>query len=881
MRLLSRSAVTLFSFAALVAGCGGGDSSLPADKFSAAPIGSAGPASLPACPAPPNTLHNITAVQGAGTLSPLAAQLVTVRGVVTGDFQSATRLNGFFIQQPLPDQDGNTSEGIFVYAPAGTTPVKAGQYVQVSGTVEEFKSGSSDPERATQISKVSSIALCGAGPAIAPRTLTLPVASASELESLEGMLVDIAQPLTVTENRNLGRFGELMLSANGRLYQPNNHPTLTDRSAIAELNARSSILFDDGAAVSNPNPIPFLSASDTSGTRRSGDTVTGVRGVLTWAFDAWRIQPTQTALFTPANPRPAAPAAVGGRLRAASLNVLNYFTTLNQRGANSGAEFARQRAKLVTTIEGLNADVLGLMEIENNATTSIGDLVAAVNAKMGANTYALVDSGAPGTDAIKVAIIYKPSRVSALGTAMVPSDPDFAVDGGLRPPLAQRFAARDNHGAFWLVVNHLKSKGSCPTGAASAERDLGQGCWNLARVRQANALNKWVAGLVAGSGEADVLMVGDFNAYLNEDPIKTIESAGFEDLLKRLPPAERYTYVFNGESGALDHGMASSKLGPQVSGVTVWHVNADEPSVFDYNTEFKSDDRYAATPFRSSDHDPVLVGLNLAADAAASAPIVNATLPRSGQTGSAAVVSGISTTLADGASAGALTIDWGDGTGPQALALNAASASKIYAIAGTYAVRLLLSDSSGTSAELLGSVVIGASPPPAAGNELFFSEYVEGSGNNKALEIYNPGAAAIDLSAYQVRLYSNGAASATTTLNLSGSIAPGATLVLVNSGFSTSAVIAGARIVSGVTNFNGDDAVTLEKNGAVIDAIGQVGFDPGTEWRAGGVSTLNQTLRRKGPISAGSMAPAAPLVWDVALEWSAFPIDTFDGLGAR
>jgi len=117
-------------------------------------------------------------------------------------------------------------------------------------------------------------------------------------------------------------------------------------------------------------------------------------------------------------------------------------TTLNQRGANSAAEFTRQRDKLVETIVGLDADALGLMEIENNGLTAVSDLVAAVNARIGvAGTYAVIDSGTPGTDAIKVTVIYKPARLRPIGNPVVPTDAGFSVDGGMRPPVAQRFAA--------------------------------------------------------------------------------------------------------------------------------------------------------------------------------------------------------------------------------------------------------------------------------------------------------------------------------------------------------------------------------------------------------------------------------------------------------
>lgn len=862
------SGVIVGLLAALSACGGGGDDTPPAGGGSNPPV-----TTLPDCPAAPNTLRDITAVQGPGALSPFDGQAVTVRGVVTADFQGDEQLKGFFIQQPVADADPKTSEGLFIYPPGGAD-VKVGDYVQASGTVSEFKSGSSDPERLTELATVTAISTCGAGPTIAAREVTLPLASAGDLEAVEGMLVEFKQTLTVSEVHNLGRYGELVLSTGGRLFQANNHPGSATRDEVNAANALAKIVLDDGAGIQNPTPIPYLSTADTNGTRRVGDTVAGVRGVMTWTADAFHVHPVAAPVFTAANPRPAAPAAVGGTLRAGSLNVLNFFTTLGQRGANTADELVRQRAKLVETIVGLDADALGLMEIENNGTVALADLVGAVNAKLGSNTYAWIDAGKPGTDAITVAMIYKPARLTPIGNAMVPTDPDFAVDGGLRPPVAQRFAAVDNLGGFWLVVNHLKSKGSCPASAADLDADNGQGCWNVSRFRQALALQKWVTQLTGTSGEADVLMVGDFNSYLNEDPVKSLEGGGFEELLKRLPEEARYSYVFNGESGALDHAFASETLGAQVSGVTVWHVNADEPLVLDYNTEFKTDDRYAATPFRSSDHDPVLVGLTLTADAPVIVPALAATLPGSGVVGTAVSITGIAAS-----NGSALSVDWGDGT-VEAPAVGVTTLSHTYAAAGSFSLKLVLSGAGGLTAERSGTVVVSAAPSSGDTPELFFSEYVEGSSNNKALEIYNPTAGTVDLTAYTVRLYANGGSTPTSSLPLTGTLEPGKTLVLIHASFTTAVTLPGALKV-GVVNFNGDDAVTLEKSGTVIDSFGQVGFDPGTAWTGGTLSALDRTLRRKPGIVHGSVPAAAPAAWDLSSEWVGFPIDTFDGLGSH
>lgn len=851
-------------------------------------------------------LTAISAVQGTGHISPMASQAVTVRGVVVGDFQNtgttSVKLNGFFVQQLVPDADPLTSEGVFVYAPNNGTRVEVGDYVQVSGVVTEFgqtAGAGAKPDSITQIAGTTptplAISICGSGMTINPTKITLPVADESTLERYEGMLVEIAQPLAVTELFELGRYGQMVLSLNGRQFNPTNG----NATATHAQNLLSRIVLDDGSSVQNPNPIPYLSAAGTDGTRRMGDTTQKITGILSHNFGAYRIQPTVAPVFTQANPRQPTAPVVGGSLKVASLNVLNYFTTFQDgtnsagqtgqvcllgtgvatdcRGANNLSEFKRQQAKIVAAIAGLDADVIGLMEIQNTDVAT-NDLLAALNAKVGANTYAAVNSGVFGTDAIKVDILYKPAKVQRVGNVVLPTGTDLAdyTAASGRPPLAQRFSAVGNNGGFWFVVNHLKSKGSCPT---TGDIDQGQGCWNLARIKQAQALNSFVAKLKA-QGENDVLMMGDFNSYLLEDPTKELEAAGHESLLKRMPAADRYTYVFGGETGALDHAYVSASLVSQVNGVNVWHINSDEPTALDYNTDFTTDDRYAPTSFRASDHDPVLVGLNLAADAAVVQPIVSASIPASAKTGETYSVDVTEATPGGSTTMTSLTVDWGDGTAATTAA-GTGSVTHTYTAPGTFSVVVTLNNSAGQTATKTGNVAVTTTVVvlPPGPPDLFFSEYVEGSSNNKAIELYNPTASAIDLSLYVVKLYSNGATAPTSTQALSGSLQPGGTIVLANAG-ATSAFKPAGTFDSGVANFNGDDALTLEKSGMVIDRIGQVGFDPGTEWKStNGASTLNQTLRRKPDIKSGDPNPS--IAFDPAVQWDNFPIDTSAGLGSH
>lgn len=872
---------TLALAVAMLAACGGGggDTASPASSNSAVAGSTASkPISgdLPTCAAVVDSaapLRDITAIQGTGALSPLLAQTVTVRGVVVGEFQNqlAPRLNGFFIQQAEADRDPVTSEGLFVFAP-NAGKVAAGDFVQVSGTVSEFPAapatGPAPTDSVTQLSGAVTVSLCGSGVRVKPTKVRLPVDDATELERYEGMLVEFSQELAVTELFELGRFGQLVLSLKDRQFHPNNG----NEEVTAVQNRLARIVLDDGSTASNPNPTPYLSAPDTTGTRRMGDTLKKLTGVLSHNFGAYRVHPTETPEFKVENPRPSAAPDVRGDLKVASFNVLNYFTTLGQRGANTTEELTRQRAKIVEAIAGLDADVLGLMEIENSDVAT-RDLVTALNAKQGAGTYAAVNSGSFGTDQIKVDILYKPSKVKRVGGVVLPTGADLATYTAAsgRPPLAQRFASVANNGGFWFVVNHFKSKGSCPN---SGDIDAGQGCWNLARTAQSAALNNFV-GTLKAQGESDVLMMGDFNSYLREDPVKALQTAGFESLLERMKARDRFTYVFGGETGALDHAYASGSMSAQVRGVDVWHINADEPTVIDYNTENKTNDRYAPTPFRASDHDPVLVGLNLKADAEVNLPILSVAIAATAQAGQAYQLNIVEALPGGSAMLTSLSVDWGDGS-PATAAAGAGPVAHTFAAAGSFTVTVTLANSAGQIVSQSGTVSVSAAP--SATGDLFFSEYVEGSSNNKAIEIYNPTAAPIDLANYTVRLYANGATTPTNTQVLAGTLAPRAVRVLVNASAAAAFQVAGS-VTSAVVNFNGDDALTLEKSGVVIDRFGQLGVDPGTAWTSGAVTTANLTLRRKPGVKLGDNNAAG--AFDPALQWDAYAIDTADGLGAH
>jgi predicted extracellular nuclease len=561
-------------------------------------------------------------IQGSGLVSPDVGNIREIEGVVVGDFQGSTGLNGFFVQEDDADVDGDvaTSEGIFVFDPATTAAVAIGDVVRVRGTVAEFFS-------LTRIDTVQSVNICSAGGTASASTVTLPVASINDFEPTEGMAVHFPQTLFASGNFNQGQFGEVDLSVGGPQDNPTNVVAPgTPANALQDLNNRSRIQLDDGSNVQNPLPLPPYIG--VGGTLRTGDTVPGLTGVMGFAFGLYEIHPTQAVNFTRVNVRPGVP-NVGGTMQVAAYNVLNYFTTLDNagnicgpaanqgcRGADNAAEFARQKAKLVTAISKLDAEVVGLMEIENNATDGpTADLVAGLNAATAPGTYDYVATGAIGDDAIRVALLYQPGWVTPVGPfAILDSsvDPNFD-DQRNRPMLVQTFAENATGALFTVAVNHLKSKGS-NCNPDDPDAGDGQGNCNGTRTAAAQSIVDYLATDPTFSGDSDSLIVGDLNAYAQEDPVTTIEAGGYTDLIEAFVgtgfSAGAYSFNFFSQSGYLDHGLSSSTMTPQVTGTAFWHVNADEPRALDYN-DFNQPLLFSPDEFRSSDHDPVVIGLAL------------------------------------------------------------------------------------------------------------------------------------------------------------------------------------------------------------------------------------------------------------------------------
>lgn len=558
--------------------------------------------------------HTIAQVQGTGEFSGLLNQQVTVTGAVLSQVYTDGPMPGLMLQSLEPDNDPATAEGIFVVV-AEPAKYQAGQILVVSGTVAEV-------DQLTSLIDAQVLNICGKT-TLTPLALQLPLETDLSWEAYEGMWVRFEQPLVVADTYQLGRYGEILL-ADSRLMVPTQVVAPGEKAQlIAKQQERQAIMLDDGVWQQNPDPLPYPTTGLTAqSTLRVGDQVLQVEGIIHQDERGYRLLPTQRPQFISANPRPAKPALTKAHeLRIASYNVLNFFTGQGQekpfptrRGARTPEELSRQQAKLVQALVALDADIIGLLELENNGYndgSAIATLLAALNQQSAESYNMVITTETPGSDAIKVGIFYRSSRVKAIGEAATQTAEPFTRLH--RPPVAQSFRHLASGTEFTFAVNHFKSKGSCPrTGTADyaeqKDQNDGQACWNLARVQAAEALQQWLQTKPTGIATEHNVIVGDFNAYRMEDPIRYFEQQGWYYLSDSK--AQSYSFVFRGRSGSLDHMLASPGLAGKLSDFQHWPINADEPVLLDYSLRFKPASQlsvlYDATPYRSSDHDPIL-----------------------------------------------------------------------------------------------------------------------------------------------------------------------------------------------------------------------------------------------------------------------------------
>ncbi|RPF23202.1 ExeM/NucH family extracellular endonuclease [Myceligenerans xiligouense] len=599
----------------------------------------------------------IAEIQGTGDTSPLAGQTVTTRGVVTAAYPTGG-FNGLYIQtsgtggDPAADPTPGASDGIFVYSAAAAAELSVGDSVEVTGAVSEYNG-------LTEITPDSWTTL-GDGAAVEPLETGWPGAGA-EREALEGMLLAPQGDFTVTDNYQTNYYGTIGLAAgDSPLVQPTSvgRPLSAAYEAQIADNAARELLLDDGSswnynsASNTSKPLPWLTGGDPV---RVGASVEFTRPVvLDYRYGAWSLQPqgqltpdtadtVQPASFE--DTREVAPAEVGGSLKVATFNVLNYFTTTGDeldgcqyytdrdgnpisvrtgclaRGAADDENLARQQVKIVGAISALGADVVSLEEIENSLhflgkarDQALSDLTDALNAADGAGTWAYVESpaGLPADeDVIRNGFLYRLATAEPVGESVILTGDE--AYGNAREPLAQVFqpagGSADASDDVLVISNHFKSKGSVGPWPGDEDQGDGQGNSNESRVRQATSLVAFAEEQAAAAGTDKVLLVGDFNAYEQEDPIQVMADAGYVDL---GAATGEYSYSYGGQVGSLDHVLASPGAAEVVTGTDIWNINSYEPVANEYSRyNYNATILYDETPFRSSDHDPLLVGLDL------------------------------------------------------------------------------------------------------------------------------------------------------------------------------------------------------------------------------------------------------------------------------
>ncbi|WP_421192384.1 ExeM/NucH family extracellular endonuclease [Aeromonas jandaei] len=669
------------------------------------------------CPADPAQLTPIPTIQGTGSGSQFATDTVTdkngnitgkispgtfmVRGVVTTLGQSLTK--GFYLTDPAGDGNPATSDGIFVYLndsklATNYPALKPGAEVCLEARVEEYYGGTQlKPTFEANKARLQ----------VTAQGLTVPtsVLQVNEGETLaqalnrhEGMRVRLDSSSDLHLTRNYGfdykvYRNNVELSHKAPLLKPTQLHIASSPKAVA-LAAKngSNRLVVESDYKAQDGVLPWFPGWDADqGYLRIGDQLTGLEGVIVYNKDAFRlVVPSDVTLSagallrTPEDDRQPAPArARGSNLRIGSFNVLNYFTShssiggaLNvlckdqadadsakgcNRGAKSQADFEKQRTKIVNAITEMDADLLGLMEMENNGfgdNSAINNLVTRLNEqqKDASKRYAYVRLPASlltsekffGGDAIMVAMIYRPALLTPASEANVIRMPEqryttggVAKTAGQRDSLVQSFTVAGSKDPLTLVVNHLKSKGSgCyENGDGKTEPADLQGKCTEFRVSAAKVLGEAVSKL-----PGQVLLVGDFNSYAKEDPIRVLtdynpaaserkivsashtfigdqsyeqlgrevtRSYGLIDLNVKFNKEKAISYSYDSELGTLDYALANPALASKVVNVADWHINSFESNLFEYGNQYTGPLLKSDNPFSASDHDPIIVDLKM------------------------------------------------------------------------------------------------------------------------------------------------------------------------------------------------------------------------------------------------------------------------------
>ncbi len=615
-------------------------------------------------------------------------EVFTVEGVVVGiqsnEFKKELE-QGFWLQDLDGDGNPKTSDGIFVIA--DTSQVRKGMKLQVTANVTEnygFTTLTSP-----QVSVIQENVQYTAVPL---RVLESDENFDATLERYEGMLVEFDNASDMVVTRTFGfdydRFRNNMVVAHGEVnYTPNQKYAPNSDEALAQQkeNEQNRIVVEshDKAASGELPWYPTFGLDNGSGTSdnyiRIGDKIDGLEGVVGYARNEFRFYVENVAnaqTFTHVNDRTEAPVINRGDLTVGTFNVLNYFNSpfggdcnplaanprdsvkggdCSNRGASNYDEFEQQAAKIVKAIHALDADIIGLMEIENNGfgpLSAIANLVERLNdGKPSVEHYAFVQDPAynrVGKDAIANQVIYKPAKVKLETLRIIDMPRQEAPAAGKengknaqRDAITPTFQVLATGDKVTVAVNHFKSKGStCWEDVALQDsKDVdGQGSCENFRVSAAYHLGKTLENI-----EGYKLVLGDLNAYGSEDPISVLtnrdklpegyvisaardtwvgndalhgengavitDSFGYVNAVEEKHPGS-YGYSFNDAVGTLDYILVDSELAKLVVDAQEWNINAVESTLFEYKKQHTGSFKKFNDIYRSSDHDPGIVSIS-------------------------------------------------------------------------------------------------------------------------------------------------------------------------------------------------------------------------------------------------------------------------------
>lgn len=527
---------------------------------------------------------SISEIQGTSGTSPYNGQEVSTYGVVTLTLFGNGQLNGFFMQDTVNSTNG-ASSGIFVYGKP-SVELKEGDFLSITGTVGEWYG-------ATQLSKYK-FTIWRHDMAIPYTTVNFPedFSSAADYERYESMALRIPHSMYLISTYDLVSNASVELSSE-RLRSPTDYnlPGSDDYRAALQANRANRLTLDDGSNTRNPVENPWL---DADGTCRTGQKTDSLLVVMYQSDDRYKVYAIRKPVFY-GNERTEAPdeTALGDyELKVCGFNLERYYD-----------KEPIQRARLVAALDAIDADMFGLVEVGGGRKV-IDSLVAALNRAKGDNEYTYLSW--KGYEAVSDYtlnhIVYRPSKVE-------PYDQYFLINtvGPSNRKLIQAFKELNHDRKFIFSINHFKAKSGTGTGADADQGD-GQGIFNNQRLQEAYAIRDRLSSLKFYYNTDCVLVMGDLNAMYREDPIRVFTDAGYSNQTHRF--GDNYSYCFDGQIQYLDYSLASSEMEEFVTGATIWHINADEPTFWDYDR----DSEKHTGPYRCSDHEPVILGLKFKDD---------------------------------------------------------------------------------------------------------------------------------------------------------------------------------------------------------------------------------------------------------------------------